>query len=447
MSISIARRRACGSVAAVATLFAFVAPGHAQEAIAFAPAPQSAGPSGSRPAASPPPLTVETAVARALNAAPEARANAARVDALRAARMQAGVRPNPTIEVVAENVAGTGRYQFVEGTEVTASYAQQIERGGKREARVALVDRDIDLASAEAVVQRLDIARRVQLAYVEAVTAEVMVGVVQERLRVARELQRTVAFRVREARDPLFAGTRADTRVAEAQVDLQLAVHARDAAFGRLADWWGGTREQVAVSIDQFFMLDRPPPRLRETIAPADLAVSEARIRRAEAAVGIERARRVQDPTVRGGVRYLNTTGDLALVGGVSIPLARHDRNQGNIERTQAEVRRAEADLEVARVTRMRELRLAQERVEEARHEAEALLRQVYPGAERTLAQVRAGYAQGGFRFADLDEAQTRLAEVRDRMVRAAAQYHQALVELDRLTGRFADRLPQETQP
>ena len=389
-------------------------------------------------------LTLEGAVARALDAAPEAAANAARLDALRAARAQAGVRPNPALDVVSENVAGTGPYRFVDGAEVTATYAQTIERGGKREARVALAERDIDVAAAEALVQRLDIAQRVETAYVEAVAAEVMTGVAAERLRLARELHAQVMRRVREARDPLFAGTRAETRVAEAEVDLSLAIAARDSALARLTAMWGAAPDGFTVAIDEFFMLDNPPRRPPDTIAPADLAVFEARVRRAEAAVAVEQARRVQDPTVRGGVRYLNSTGDVALVGGVSIPLARFDTNRANVERAAAERRRAEADIEVARVTRLREIRAAQQRVEQARLEAQAIHRNVFPGALRTLEQVREGFARGGFRHADLDEAQTRLAAVRERMVRATAQYHQALVELDRLTGRFAERLPQE---
>lgn len=389
-------------------------------------------------------ITLERAVALALNAAPEAAANAARLDALRASQRQAGVRPNPVLEVLAENVVGTGRYRFVDGAEVTATYAQTIERGGRREARVALAGRDIEVAEAEALVQRLDIARRLHTAFVEALTAEAMVGVVTERLRLARELRDEISRRVRAARDPLFAGTRAEARVSEAEVDLALAEHARDAAMTRLAALWGGNARGLTISIDEFFMLDRPEPVLSDTISPVDLAVYEARVRRAEAVYRLEQTRRVQDPTVRGGARYLNGTGDIALVGGISIPLARHDTNRGNIERADAERRRAEADIEVARVTRMRELALARERVSETRHEAQALLQQVFPLALRTLAQVRAGFVRGGFRHADLDDAATRVNTVRERMVRAAAEYHRARIEADRLTGRFVQRLPLE---
>lgn len=433
-----ARFRGCACSLAVVASLATIA-----NAGAFAQPRSPQAPAQAPPARSEP-LTLERAVASALNAAPEAAANAARLEALRAAQRQAGVRPNPTLDVVTENVVGSGPYRFVDSAEVTATYAQTIERGGRRQARVALAGREIEIAEAEALVQRLDIAKRAQTAFIEAMTAEAMVGVATERLRLARELRDEINRRVRAARDPQFAGTRADTRVSEAEVDLELAEHARDAAMNRLIALWGGSARGLVIAIDDFFMLDRPEPVISDAISPVDLAVYEARVRRAEASVRLEESRRVQDPTIRGGARYLNGTGDVALVGGISIPLARHDTNRGNIERAEAERRRAEADIEVARVTRMRELALARERVTEARHEAQALLQQVFPLAMRTLAQVRAGFARGGFRHADIDDAATRVNNVRERMVRAASEYHRARIEVDRLTGRFTHILPLE---
>lgn len=388
-------------------------------------------------------LTLDTAIKRTIAASPEAAANAARLDALTAARTQAGVRLNPSVELFGENFAGTGSYNLLNRTEITASYAQTIERGRKRELRVRLAESEIGIAEAEAIVQRLDIVQRVQAAYVEAITAEAMIKVVTERVDLAKSLQREVKRRVDEARDPLFAGTRAATRVAEAQVDLELAVHARDAALTRLAALWGGSATGLSVSTEEFYRLDHAVASSGSTAA-ADLAVSEARVRRAEAAIAVEQSRRIQDPTVRGGLRYFNDSKNLAFVGGVSIPLARFDTNRAGVARATAEARRAEAEIEVARVTRLRELRLAQEKVEEARHEAEAIMERVLPGAQKTLAQVREGFARGGFRHVDIDDAQTALTLVHARLVRATAEYHEARVQLDRLTGRFAGPLPQE---
>ncbi|MDF1835612.1 MAG: TolC family protein, partial [Alteraurantiacibacter sp. bin_em_oilr2.035] len=107
--------------------------------------------------------------------------------------------------------------------------------------------------------------------------------------------------------------------------------------------------------------------------------------------------------------------------------------------RAAAEQRQVEADLAVERFQRRREVALAAERVEEARHEAEAIQTRVIPGAEQTLREVRAGYNRGGFTFLDVSTAQSALHNARVRFVAALSEYHEANIELDRLTGRFAD--------
>jgi cobalt-zinc-cadmium efflux system outer membrane protein len=197
------------------------------------------------------------------------------------------------------------------------------------------------------------------------------------------------------------------------------------------------------VPADTFLRLG-PDAAAAPAPAAADLALAEARARRAQAAIEAERARGKPDITMRGGVRYLAQTNDVALVAGFSLPLARPDTNRLAVERAQAEARRAEADRGVVHTLRLRELRLAEEKVSESLHEAEGIRDKVIPGLERTLAQVTEGYQRGGFTFNDVHQAQAALADARARLLRAATEHHMALVDRDRLTGRFASLVSAE---
>ncbi|MFP5454731.1 MAG: TolC family protein, partial [Alphaproteobacteria bacterium] len=174
-------------------------------------------------------LTLQDAIERAINASPQGKAAAARQDVLVASRDQANTKPSPTIDVLAENL-GIGGQDLRDQIQLTATYNQRIERGGKRAARIALVEGDMDVARAEALVRLLDLAANVHRLYVEVQAAEASIVNAQERVDIAAAAQREVQRRVDGARDPLFAGTRAKTQLAEARVDLELAVHARDAA-------------------------------------------------------------------------------------------------------------------------------------------------------------------------------------------------------------------------
>lgn len=379
-------------------------------------------------------LTLQDAIERAIVASPQGQAAAARQDVLAASRDQANTKPSPTIDVLAENL-GIGGQDLRDQIQLTATYNQRIERGGKRAARIALVEGDMDVARAEALVRLLDLAANVHRLYVEVQAAEASIVNAQERVDIAAAAQREVQRRVDGARDPLFAGTRAKTQLAEARVDLELAVHARDAALVRLAALWGGSADGLRVGSEGFLTLDRPPAG--GTMAVADLAVFEARRERSNAAIELERSNAVSDPTISAGPRLIGT-GDIAVVAGVSFPLRNRRLASANVARAEAEQRQIDAELAVERYQRSQAIALAAEKVEESRHEVEAIRDRVLPGARQTLAEVRAGYARGGFSFLDVSTAQRELAAAHGRLVQAATRYHQAGVELDRLTGRLA---------
>src|SRR3546814_4928581 len=59
-------------------------------------------------------LTLDAAIERAISASPEVVAGQATIDGARAEIDQAGVRPNPTLGVEAENFAGTGGFSVLE---------------------------------------------------------------------------------------------------------------------------------------------------------------------------------------------------------------------------------------------------------------------------------------------------------------------------------------------
>lgn len=379
-------------------------------------------------------ITLQDAIERAVAASPQAAASAARLDTLSAVRRGADTRPTDTVDVTIENL-GIGGSDLNRQIQLTGTYSRRLERGGKRAARVAVVDADIAVIRAETLIRRLEIATTVQRLYVEAQATEATVGIARDRVAIAEQLAREVGRRVAAARDPLFAGTRARTQLAEARVDLKIAEHARDAALTRLALLLGETNGQLTVGRGNFLDVEEASASLQP--AEVDIAVFEARRRRAAAELTLQRSNARTDPTVSGGPRLIGS-GDIAVVAGVSLPLRNRGLNRSNIARAEAEARQVEADLAVDLFQRRQQIALAAEKVTETAHEVKAVRDEVVPGAERTLAEVRAGYNRGGFTFLDVSTAQTALHEARARMVRAATRHHEARVELDRLTGRFA---------
>ena len=71
------------------------------------------------------PITLDEAIAKAIDAAPSIRASAAEIAAAQAGRVQAGVRPNPTITVEGENLVGSGPYNVFGQAEITGTSARR----------------------------------------------------------------------------------------------------------------------------------------------------------------------------------------------------------------------------------------------------------------------------------------------------------------------------------
>lgn len=388
------------------------------------------------------PITLEEAIAKAVEAAPSIRANEAAIAAARAGRAQAGVRPNPTITVEGENLVGSGPYNVFGQAEITGTYSQTIERGGKRDARLAYADRDIGVAEASSRVARLELVSAVQRAFLDVVIAGYVVEIAETRLGVEIEMQREALRRVRGYKDPLFVETSASARVTQARLNLAEAKARQAGARAALAAFWNGRAEDIETVGEVLSGI----PAARQ-LAVADVELAEAEAARASAAVTVEQTRARQDYTLSGGARFLRGTNDVALVAGVTIPLGRFDRNQGNIERAQAEKLRIELAAEAQRLDRLRRLASLGAEADAARARADAIVLEVYPQTIKALQQVREGYARGGFTFRDMQGAADAIIQAQAEWLDAVVRYRDLQTEIDRLTGRFDAAAEEETNP
>ena len=377
-------------------------------------------------------VSLNQAVAKALEAAPLLRAEEAGIAAARAGKVQADVRPNPSVTVEAENFVGTGPYSVLRRAEVTATYNQPIERGGKRAARVALAEREIGVASASAEVTRLELAAAVQRSFLNILIARQIEAIAKQQLSIEEGLQSEALRRVRGYKDPLFVETRAAARVAQAQIAVEQSQAQLRNARDALASFWGGNGDDLDV-VGELVLGGNQKIELAE----ADQALEEARVARASAAVIVEQTRKTQDYTVNGGTRFIKGTNDIALVAGITIPLGRFDRNQGNIERARAERLRLELTAEANRLERLRRRASLGAEADRALSRADAIRSEVYPRVAKTLAQVREGYNRGGFSFRDMQDAADAIIVAQDKWLTAMIEYRDLQTELDRLTGRF----------
>lgn len=383
-----------------------------------------------------PSLTLQDAFARALVDAPAMQAaDQARLGAEAGVR-QADRAPNPTLDITAENLLGSGLYSGIDRSETTFALSQRLEWGEDRQARTNLAAADITIARASGDIRRQDLLYEVELAYLAVQKAEADLAVALERAALAGEIVATVERRVEAARDPLMAGAKAQTVLADAEIGVENARRISEGAKMRLASFWGGT---TSFSVDMAAYGAAMTPVIPARLASPELVLAEAEAVRAAAAVGVERARAEQDPTISGGFRYFQETGEVALVVGVSIPLTFSDQNDGAIARAHAETSRLRFEGEALRRNIEREASTARSQMEIARAEVEAIDVRLLPSAKQALAYAREGYNAGGFSYLDVLDAQRLVVQARLQRNSALHAFHSARVALARLTGAHAE--------
>lgn len=384
-------------------------------------------------------LTIDDAVARALETAPIIRASEEGLRASEGAYRQAGARPNPELLIEAENFGGSGDFSGFGAGEYTYSVGQQVERGGKRRARRAFARAERDIAGRTVERTRLDVILATQAAFIDAVAAQAGADLARARAASAEETRRSVARRVEAAKDPKGAGDSAAAAAAAAASDFSRAMRERDLARQQLALLTGSGAPDFSLVAPWFAA---PPAGIGDPSFDGgdspDLVILKSLEDRAAAAAALERAAAKQDPTISVGVRNLRETRDTAAILSVSMPLAFFNRNKGAIARAEAERRKAAFEREAGALALSREIVRARSILDAATAETATLRRDVIPRAESALSNARAGYARGAFTYLEVFSAQTALFDFRAKEVDALRRAHLARAELDRLTARLA---------
>ncbi|MEQ1864097.1 MAG: TolC family protein [Micropepsaceae bacterium] len=381
-------------------------------------------------------VTLEEAIARALDASPGLRAKDELVAGADAQVRQSGVWPNPTVEAELENFGGSGRFSDLDESELTLAVTQRIERGGKRAGRSSVAEADRDAAALERERMRLGVIFDARKAFVELFAAQAALDNAKVRLKAASEIEAMAARRVNAARDPVTVKLRTEIQTAEARTARDQAERDLHNAKRTMALLWGEPDTEFA--IDATSLKVPPDAKGQPAQTSLDIEARQIAVRRAEARLHLEQANARSDVSVGVGVRRFENGGDLAGVLTVSMPLAIFDGNASNIDRAAAEHRAAELDVADIKQRHLAAIVRLEEEVARSRAELDAVRNELLPRAKSALAAARRGYDAGAFSYQEVAEAQRVLNELMGREVAALRTLHIAHADLDRTNGRLS---------
>ena len=386
-------------------------------------------------------LTLARALALTLERSPELAAVSWDIRAAEARIIQARLLPNPELGLTAEDLTGTRGFKNGENAERTLQLSQLVELGGKRTARIGEAQLNRALTDFDYQVKRVEVLRATTRAFVDVLVAQRRLALAEETVQLWEHAVPLTKKRVEQGAAPEVEVTRINVAVALAQITRE---HSRREALGAkavLSSQWGETRavrfENVTGDLDR---MEAVPP-LGTLVARLgnhpQLARWTVERERREATLRLQQAQAVPDLTALAGPRVVGRADDLTLgVIGFSMPLPLFNRNQGNIAEARALIEKARPEERVIEARAFAELSVAYQTMVRAIEEVATLKERVLPSATQTVTLLSEGYSAGRFSQLEILDARRTLTEARDRHLRALADYHKSLADVEALTAQ-----------
>ena len=377
------------------------------------------------------PIALKQALALVLRYNSELSAFSREVRATEAAKLQAETLPNPELSASFEEVGKATR-------STSLQLSQLIELGGKRAARIRAAGLGRDAANAEYEAKRLELLTRALQAFIDVLAGQRRLQLASQAVELAAQAADAVGKRVIAGKVSPVEETKAKLAAGAARIEAEQAARELASARKRLSAMWGNPAPRFTEALGDLELLVQIPAfeqlaqRARDN---PELARAAAEVGRREALLDGERAKRIPDFTLGAGVKRIQESRENLPLFTLSMPIPLFDRNQGNMQEALHRLGKAR-DESASTVTRLQaELGQTYERLMAVEMEIKTLREELLPGAKSAFDAATKGYQLGKFGFLDALDAQRTLFQSNQQYVRALAEYHRTIADIERLVG------------
>jgi outer membrane protein, heavy metal efflux system len=388
-------------------------------------------------------------VRRALSSNAELAAVRLEIDRARARLRQAGLRPNPSLDVEQQN----GVFNSPGERTTSVGISIPLELAGQRGRRMDLARAELEAVEAEVADRERRLALEVRVVYAEALAALRELEVTQRLNTLDVETARIIQVRVEEGDSaPL------ELNLMRAEVDRLRA--RRALVEGRLQAAYLRLKQVAGIPAEETLRLrgdltspglSEPPASLEEAVEIAlrtrpDLRL--ARLTEEVAQAGYRLARVQAAPQVTAFTRYANNLSsfDNTPIGvlqdrdklfsfGVSITLPLLNRNQGGKAEAQLAITQAQRRREFVESVVRADVAAAYRRYEAAHASLRTYEQGVIARSTQNVSIVRAAYEAGAFRISELLAEQRRLIDLQREVTDTLAERYRALADLQAALG------------
>lgn len=360
------------------------------------------------------------------------------VAATKGGMVQAAIMPNPSVSVMAENIAGSGPYNEVNAAESTLFLSQPIELGGKRfyrkqTARLKIITSVLLVHASRA--QGFEATAEQFLTIAE---AEAKLQLAHEAVSLSQQTMKIIQRRVTAGRSSSLELKSTQIELTDQQLLLKIAFQRWISARYALASLWGGQLNDVRhVTLKNFnaFKLTSLAQLMSHMQNNPKLNVLKKQEQVAQSEVALAKANGVPNVTAGVGIRHFNNTNDTAFIAEVSMPLPVFDRNQGNTASALAESSQSVENWLDQRNKLQKELFKTYQAAKQMTIQANILQKVIIPKAKQALVLSREGYTQGRYSYLELLSTQKKLLDEQLRYLTTLYRYRKEWIALQVLTG------------
>jgi cobalt-zinc-cadmium efflux system outer membrane protein len=381
-------------------------------------------------------LSLQDALKLALQANPEVSAAMQEREATEALRLQAGLRPNPTLSASVEATRSTAQ-------RTTVQISQPLELGGKRDARIAGAEARLRAATASVEAKQAEIQANVVAAFYEVLAAQEKLKLARSFLDMAAESRSATTKRVQAGKISPVEETKSLLAESSVKIEASQAASSLAIARKRLTAAWGNTHPRFTMAQGNFVL---PALGTYEVLAaqidqsPA-IRLAELEVHSRNALATIERTRATPDLTVSiGAQRDAELDANLAVLG-ISVPIPLFDRNQGNLQEALSRVEKARDEMAALHIQLEAQLATSYERFRMASEAAQSFQGDILPGAQNAFEAAQKGFQYGKFSYLEVLDAQRTLFQAQNQYLNALVEAHQASADIKRILG-ITDSLP-----
>ncbi len=381
-------------------------------------------------------LTVEMAIDKALKNYPGLKVYSKMIEAAKANVVQSGLYANPEFSIEAENILGNKEFAGFRSSEITVGFSQQFYLTSRIKRSVNVERENVNSIEWSSQIKRLEIISEVRTNYWNALVLSELIKKNRKLLLISKEFVENLELRVRAGKISPAEVSRAKLLLSSIEINISKLKSDYESALAALRMLMSDPSlkdltltgkidiGERTLKEEQLFTALKSNPGLKKI---------ESELKKQKEMIELEKSKAIPPVNVFAGIRRITELNVNTFVLGATIPLPVFDRNQGSIQREQAELERIKQEYNALMLRLENKLKYLIINLKKYEELAGKLKFESLPAAEEAYEIIKKGNELGRFTILDVLDAQRTLIEIQNQYLEVVKKMHKTIIDIETL--------------